>query len=47
MSFRARRELLVRVAPRYQEATYQQKGHILDEFVATTGAASMWWTGRG
>jgi hypothetical protein len=39
MSFRARRELLVRVAPRYQEASYQQKGRIRDEFVATTGYA--------
>jgi hypothetical protein len=39
MSFRARRELLLRVAPRYQEASYQQKSRILDEFVAVTGYA--------
>ena len=34
MSYRARQELLVRVAPRYQEARGAQKSHILDEFVA-------------
>jgi len=39
MSFLAKRELLARVAPRYQTATPQQKSVILDEFVATTGYA--------
>jgi len=37
MSFLAKRELLARVAPRYQSATSQQKSVILDEFVAVTG----------
>lgn len=37
MSFLAKRELLARVAPRYQTATSQQKSVILDEFVAVTG----------
>ncbi len=37
MSFRAKRELLVQVAPRYQQAPPDQKSLILDEFVATTG----------
>jgi hypothetical protein len=37
MSFRVRREVLVRVAARYGEASRGQKGIILDEFVATTG----------
>lgn len=39
MSFLAKRELLARVAPRYQTATPQQKSVILDEFVAVTGYA--------
>ena len=39
MSYRARRELLVRVAPRYHEASGAQKSRILDEFAATTGYA--------
>ena len=39
MSYRARQELLVRVAPRYQEASNSRKSRILDEFVATTGYA--------
>jgi len=37
MSFLAKRELLARVAPRYQGATSPQKSVILDEFVAVTG----------
>ncbi len=39
MSFLAKRELLARVAPRYQGAPPQQKSAILDEFVAVTGYA--------
>ncbi len=39
MSFLAKRELLARVAPRYQTAAPQQKSVILDEFVAVTGYA--------
>src|SRR5687768_13235739 len=39
MSYQARRELLVRVAPRYQEARGRQRSHILDEFIAITGYA--------
>ncbi len=39
MSFQSKRELLVRVAPRYQTVTPQQKSVILDEFVAATGYA--------
>jgi hypothetical protein len=39
MSHRARQELLVRVAPRYQDARGTQKSRILDEFVASTGYA--------
>jgi len=39
MSFRAKRELLVQVAPRYQQAGHRQKSLILDEFVAATGYA--------
>ena len=39
MSYQARRELLVRVAPRYQDARGAQKTRILDEFIATTGYA--------
>ena len=38
-SFQARRELLVRVAGRYRDATGPQKSQILDEFVAITGYA--------
>ena len=37
MSFRAKRELLLQIAPRYREASTTQKGIILDEFVAATG----------
>jgi hypothetical protein len=39
MSVRARREVVARVAPRYQEVGGKQKSPILDEFVATTGYA--------
>ncbi len=39
MSYRTRQEVLVRVAPRYQEARGAQKSRILDEFIATTGYA--------
>jgi len=39
MSFQAKRELLVQIAPRYREARGVQKRHILDEFVAATGYA--------
>jgi len=39
MRFLSKRELLVRVAPRYQTVTPQQKSVILDEFVAATGYA--------
>ena len=39
MSFRAKRELLAQVAPRYREAAHAQKSVILDEFVAATGYA--------
>ena len=37
MSFRAKRELLVQVAPRYCAARHGQRSVILDEFVAVTG----------
>ena len=37
MSFRAKRELLVQVAPRYRAARRGQRSVILDEFVAVTG----------
>src|SRR5690348_11282322 len=37
MSFPAKRELLVQVAPRYRAATHGQRSAILDEFVAGTG----------
>ena len=37
MSFRAKRELLQQIAPRYQEVTERQKVAILNEFVAATG----------
>src|SRR3954470_24130288 len=39
MSFRARRELLSQVGPRYAEARHGQKSAILDEFLASTGYA--------
>jgi hypothetical protein len=39
MSYQARQELLVRVAPRYQEARGRQRSQILDEFIAITGYA--------
>jgi len=37
MSYRARRELLAEVAPRYQSARRDEKKRILDEFVQITG----------
>ena len=37
MSFRAKRELLVQVAPRYRAARHGQRSVIPDEFVAATG----------
>jgi hypothetical protein len=37
MSFRAKRELLAQVAPRYREASHAHKAVVLDEFVAATG----------
>jgi hypothetical protein len=37
MSFHAKRELLVQVAPRYRTARHGQRSAILDEFVAVTG----------
>ena len=37
LSFRAKRELLVQVAPRYRAARHGQRSVILDEFVAVTG----------
>ncbi len=37
MSFRAKREVLAQVAPRYREAGYKERSVILDEFVAVTG----------
>jgi hypothetical protein len=37
MSFRAKRELLVQVAPRCRAARHGQRSVILDEFVAVTG----------
>ena len=37
MSFRAKRELLVQVAPRYRAARHGERSVILDEFVAVTG----------
>src|SRR6266702_5749086 len=39
MSYRAKRELLLQVAPRYREASSRLKEVILDEFVAATGYA--------
>jgi hypothetical protein len=39
MSFHARRELLLRVAPRYRESSRKDKTVILQEFVAATGYA--------
>src|SRR5919202_6085774 len=39
LSFRAKREVLAQVAPRYQQASPDQKSLILDEFVAATGYA--------
>jgi hypothetical protein len=39
MSFGAKRELLLQVSARYQEASPQQKSIILDEFIAATGYA--------
>jgi hypothetical protein len=37
MSFRATREVLVQVAPRYRAARHGHRSVILDEFVAVTG----------
>lgn len=37
MSFWAKRELLVQVAPRYRAARHGQRSIILDEFVGVTG----------
>ncbi|MCZ7570928.1 MAG: ISNCY family transposase [Ardenticatenaceae bacterium] len=39
LSFQAKRELLMQVAPRYRDADASQKSRILDEFVAATGYA--------
>jgi hypothetical protein len=39
LSYRAKRELLQQVAPRYREASSTRKTAILDEFVAATGYA--------
>jgi hypothetical protein len=39
MGYRAKRELLVQIAPRYREASSALKEVILDEFVAATGYA--------
>ena len=37
MSFQTRRELLLRVAPRYRESSRTDKSVILQEFVSATG----------
>ena len=37
MSFRSKRELLLQIALRYQEATETEKVAMLNEFVAATG----------
>src|SRR6266704_1306464 len=39
MSYQAKRELLLQIAPRYREASSRLKEVILDEFVAVTGYA--------
>ena len=39
LSYRAKRELLIQIAPRYREASSTLKEVILDEFVAATGYA--------
>jgi hypothetical protein len=39
MSFPAKRELLVQVAPCYRETDHREKTIILEEFVAATGYA--------
>jgi hypothetical protein len=39
MSYRAKKELLLQIAPRYREASPSLKTVILDEFVAATGYA--------
>jgi hypothetical protein len=39
MSYRAKKELLLQIAPRYREASSTLKTIILDEFVAATGYA--------
>jgi hypothetical protein len=37
MSFLAKRELLIQIAPRYAEVSPAQKGIILGEFIQVTG----------
>ena len=37
MSFQAKKELLIQIAPRYQEANRREKTVILDAFVTATG----------
>ncbi len=37
MNYQARRELLIRIIPRYREADRNRKRTILDEFVSSTG----------
>ena len=37
MSYQAKRELLIQIAPRYREANRQDRTVILDAFVAATG----------
>lgn len=39
MSYRAKKELLTQIAPRYQEASAHLKAIILEEFIAATGYA--------
>ena len=39
MSLKSRREVLAAVAPRYRKASATERSHILNEFVATTGAS--------
>ena len=45
LSFQARRDLLLQMAPRYRKASISQKGTLLDEIAAVTGYArryAMW-----
>ncbi|HLW00830.1 MAG TPA: hypothetical protein VKT82_19380 [Ktedonobacterales bacterium] len=44
MSYRAKRELLLQIAPRYREVSSTLKTVILDEFVAATGYACKYAT---